>query len=67
MSKTIDKSFNERLKQSPAITVLPDESTDIAVHHKLCITARVIDLLTMIPSTMCLKDLRITSATGKGI
>ena len=55
MSKTIDKSINEKLKQSPAIT-------NIAIHHKLYTTARVIYSLTMIPSNMLLADLRIASA-----
>lgn len=46
---------------------MTDESTDIAVHHKLCVTARIIDPAIMSPSTLFLTDLRIDSATGLGI
>ncbi len=67
ISKTIDKSVTDKIQRSPVLTVLTDESTDIAVHHKLAISGTVIDPLSMIPSTLFLTDLRITSATGKGI
>ncbi|XP_048236880.1 zinc finger protein 862-like [Haliotis rufescens] len=67
ISTTIDRSVTETLHKSPVLTILTDESMDTAVHNKLCITARVIDPHTMMPATMFLTDLRITSATGKGI
>lgn len=69
--EAISQSINERitvsLQNSPVITIMTDESTDIVVHHKLCISARIVDPITLSPKTMFLTDLRITSATGKGI
>ena len=44
-----------------------DESTGIATHHKLCVMARIINPITMVPSTALLTDVRISSATGAGI
>lgn len=67
LSETIDQNVTEKLHKSPAITILTDESTDICVHHKLCISARVVDPIDLKPSTLFLTDLHITSATGKGI
>jgi hypothetical protein len=57
LSTSIDTSVTAKLTRSPTITILTDESTDIAAHHKLCITARVIDPISMMPSTMFLTDL----------
>ena len=44
-----------------------DESTGIATHHKLCVMARIINPITVVPSTALLTDVRISSATGAGI
>lgn len=67
MSEDIDTEVTKKLQKSPVVTIMTDESTDIVVHHKLCITARIVDPVTLTPSTMFLIDLRITSATGAAI
>lgn len=67
VSEDIDIEVTKKLQKSPVITIMTDESTDIVVHHKLCITARIVDPVTLTPSTMFLTDLRITSGTGAAI
>jgi len=64
ISTFIDNDITEKLKASPVLTIMTDESTDISVHHKLYISARIVDPVTLAPSTHFLADLRITSATG---
>ena len=67
VSDFIDSGVTEQLQKSPTITIMTDESTDIVVHHKLCISARIVSPIDLKPSTLFLTDLRITSATGEGI
>ena len=67
ISQCIDMRVTEEVKKSPVVTILTDESTDIVIHHKLCISARVVDPITLAPKTLFLTDLRLTSATGEGI
>lgn len=67
LSNVIDTDTTEKMKDSPVITVLTDESTDIIVHHKLCIKVRIVDPLTLHPSTLFLTDVRLEKATGNGI
>lgn len=67
ISKVIDDNITEKMNKSPVITVLTDESTNLVVHHKLCISTRVIDPLTLQPSTFYLTDVRLNEATGKAI
>ena len=67
LSKAVDNSVNSKLKSSPVITIMTDESTDITVHHKLVISVRVVDPVSLSPSTHFLTDLRITTASGRGI
>ncbi|XP_070569233.1 zinc finger protein 862-like [Ptychodera flava] len=67
ISNTIDRDVTQKLRMSPTISILTDESTDIAVHHKLTVNARVIDPLSMVPMTLFLTDIHITAADGSGI
>ena len=67
LSNVIDIHTTERINASPVVTILTDESTDIVVHHKLCISTRIVEPNTLQPSTLFLTDVRIESATGKGI
>ena len=67
LSNVIDADTVKKMKDSPVITVLTDESTDIIVHHKLCINVRIVDPVTLSPSTLFLTDVRIEKATGQGI
>lgn len=43
ISNVINNDTTERLRGSPHLTILTDESTDIANHHKLSISARIIN------------------------
>ena len=38
LSKVVDTQITEKINASPVVTILTDESTDIVVHHKLCIS-----------------------------
>lgn len=67
ISTSIDNKITETIKKSPVLTVMTDESTDIMIHHKLCISARVVNPLTLAPKTLFLSDVRITSAKGKAL
>ena len=64
---TIDKKSTDKLQDSPVITIMTDESTDIVVHHKLCISARLVDPITLKPSTIFLSNIRLHDAKGKSI
>ena len=67
LSNVIDTNITEKINASPVVTILTDESTDIVVHHKLCISTRIVDPITLQPSTLFLTDVRIEKATGKGM
>ena len=67
MSEIIDENITAKMKQSPTITVLCDESTDIVVHHKLAINIRVVNPTTLMPTTHFLTDVYLDHGTGKGI
>lgn len=43
ISNVINNDTTERLRGSPHLTILTDEGTDIANHHKLSISARIIN------------------------
>lgn len=43
ISNVINNDTTERLRRSPYLTILTDESTDIANHLKLSISARIIN------------------------
>ena len=67
MSKQIDQEVSKKVKKSPVITIITDESTNIMVQHKLVINCHIIEPTTLVPSTLLLTDIRITSATGNGL
>ena len=56
-----------QINASPVVTILTDESTDIVVHHKLCISCRIVDPVSLQPSTFFLTDVRLERGTGKAI
>lgn len=51
LSDMIDENITEKARRFPVLTVFVEESTDIAIHHKLAINIRVVDPLTLQPST----------------
>lgn len=67
MSEVIDETITEKVQDAPAITLFTDESTDIVVNHKLAISIRIVDPITLNPSTHFLTDVQIRDATGAGI
>ncbi len=67
LSQTVEEYITDKLQQSPCVTVLSDESTDITVHKRLVIYAQAVDPITLVPSTYFITNIHITDATGKGI
>ena len=67
LTNVIDTNITEKINASSVVTILTDESTDIVVYHKLCISTRIVDPITLQPSTLFLTDIRIDRATGKGM
>lgn len=67
LAQVIDENNNSALQKSPVVTILCDESKDIATHHKLVINARIVDPLTLTPKTFFLTDVKIHGATGQNI
>ena len=65
IANVINQKLTKQMSDSPYITILADESTDIVVHQKLCITARILDPLTLNAKTIFLADIHIKSATGE--
>ena len=51
LSDVIDSSITQKVHEPPVVTVLTDESTDIVVPQKLAINVRVVDPVTLTPST----------------
>lgn len=45
LSAVVDDNITKKLKDSPVLTIMCDESTDILYHHKLVINCRVEDPL----------------------
>ncbi len=58
----IDEQLNHKLLYSPYVSVLADESTDLAVTKKLCIYARA--LVNFVPETLFIKNVEISDGTA---
>lgn len=43
LSYVLDLNITKKLKSSAYVTIMTDESTYIVIHHKLCISARIVD------------------------
>jgi len=67
IAAVIRKNIDNKLLTSPFVSILCDESTDIAVKKKLVVYARILDPETFKPSTIFLCNLEVHSATGKAI
>lgn len=65
LSSAVECDLNETLKESPFITLLADESTDISNKKRLVIYAQVI--VDMVPETYYVCNVECKDATGKGI
>lgn len=67
MATVIRRKVDNKIINSPCISFLLDESTDIATHKKLVVYARVIDMDTFTPSTHFITNMKVESATGEAI
>ena len=67
MSSLIDENITNKMKESPVVTILTDESTDIVVHHKLTVNIRLVHPVSLSPSTYFLADVHLDEGTGAGI
>ena len=67
ISDIIDAKLTARVQQSPVITVITDESTDIVVNHRLAINIRIVNPTTLKPSTHFLTDVKLVEGTGEAI
>ena len=67
IASVIRKKVDCLMINSPYISFLLDESTDIATHKKLVVYARVIDMETFTPSTHFVTNMKVESATGVAI
>ena len=67
MSQYVENEHVKALQSSPYVSVLADESTDIAVRKRLVIYAQVIDPINMSPNTLFLTNVELQEATGAGI
>lgn len=61
IANVITGSIDKRIKDNPFITILVDESTDIAVHKKLCIYARLLNKTTMSGETVFVQNVQVAS------
>ena len=64
ISQDIDTTVTDKLNASPFITILTDETTDIAMRKKMFMYARILDPVTFIPSTHYLTDIDVAKGTG---
>ena len=67
IASVIRKKVGSMMINSPYISFLLDESTDIATHKKLVVYARVIDMDTFTPSTHFVTNMKVEIATGVAI
>ena len=67
LSDVIDVNLVMKTADSPIITGLTDESTDIVVNHRLTINLRIVSPVELKPSTHFLCDVRLHDAKGSSI
>ena len=67
ISDTIEESLDNKLSNSPTITVLADESTDINVKKRLILYAQILDKTDFKVSTHFITNVEMHEGTGKAI
>lgn len=67
MADTVDAALKKKVKESPFVTVLTDESTDITNHKRLVVYVQIVDPQTFQPSTHFVANKECIDATGVGI
>ena len=67
ISSVIDDDINSKLTASPFITMLSDESTDLANKKRITLNARIIDPKTCVAETVFLSDKEYEDGSGLGL
>jgi len=67
IAKVITKQIDERITNSPFVTILVDESTDITINKKLCVYARLLNTSTMAGETVFLQNVQLASGDATAI
>ena len=67
ISTQIDAEVSERIERSPFVTILADESTDIANKKRMTMHARIVDPKTSVAETVYLRDVEYEDGTGEGL
>ena len=63
----VREKVQKLLDESPYISILADETTDISVQKKLVVSARLLNPVTCQPSTHFLNDITIRDGTGASV
>ncbi|XP_013403277.1 zinc finger protein 862-like [Lingula anatina] len=63
IAATVEEDLLQKMKSSPFLTILADESTDITVTKKLVICVRLLDD-NFVPSTHFVADINVTDGKG---
>ena len=63
----VRKKVDSKLTNSPYVSLLCDETTDISVAKKLSVYCRIIDPLDFQPSTHYLCNVEVANGTGQAI
>lgn len=64
ISSQIDEDLNEKIQQSPFVTMLADESADISNLKRMTMHARIVDPKTSVAETVYLRDVEYEDGTG---
>ena len=67
ISKVLETELKTKLEKSPVVTVLADESTDIAVNKRLVLYAQISDPENMSVSTEFVTNVKLREGTGVAI
>jgi len=67
MTATLDVNLKKKLGESPFVTVLTDESTDISNHKRLVVYVQIVNPDTFAPCTHFVANKECRDATGVGI
>ena len=67
ISAQIDAEVSERIERSPFVTILADESTDIANKKRMTMHARIVDPKSSVAETVYLRDVEYEDSTGEGL
>lgn len=67
ISSCIDNEISVKIAHSPYITVLADESSDLANKKRMSLSARIVDPQTSVPETVFLRDVEYEDGSWIGL